>query len=374
MGMQSNDRLEQAVRLIDSWIEPAGVTAAGVVVRLAGEVVAERYAGELEDGQPVTDATLFALASVTKPITASAVLAMVDDGLVSLDEAVARFLPEFGAPAPDGTAEWEAGRGLITVRQVLSHTSGMPEDLPPRTMPMREQPTLETITNAMIRAALQFEPGTALRYSNAGYGVLGRLVERATGRDLWEFARTRVLSPAGLDDLIARPGPVDAGRIASVIDAGAPGSAYEPYQSPYWRNLAIPWGGLFGTPTAAADFAEQFTVGGRLPLSHAARMAMTSDQANGVSGGLQMLKLTWHPAFWGLGWEVKGTKRRHWTGDYTSPATFCHWGAAGTLVWSDPTRQLTVAAFGNRLTVKGWPFYPVARWARLSNAIVAAVS
>src|SRR4051812_23891696 len=112
MGMLSNDRLEQAVRQIDSWIEPAGVTAAGVVVRLAGEVVAERYAGSLEDGQRVTDETVFALASVSKPITASGVLALVDDGLISLDEPVARFLPEFGAPASDGTAEWEAGRGL----------------------------------------------------------------------------------------------------------------------------------------------------------------------------------------------------------------------------------------------------------------------
>jgi CubicO group peptidase (beta-lactamase class C family) len=100
---------------------------------------------------------------------------------------------------------------------------------------------------------------------------------------------------------------------------------------------------------------------------------MTSDQANGVAGGLQMLRLVWTPAHWGLGWEVKGSKRRHWTGDYTSPRTYCHWGSAGTLVWSDPERALTVAAFGNRYTAKGWPFTPVARWARLSNAIVAAV-
>ena len=69
--------------------------------------------------------------------------------------------------------------------------------------------------------------------------------------------------------------------------------------------------------------------------------------------------------------QVKGGKRRHWTGDYTSPATYCHWGSAGTLVWSDPVQRLTVAMFGNRTTYSQWPYQPTARWARLSNSIIA---
>jgi beta-lactamase class C len=84
------------------------------------------------------------------------------------------------------------------------------------------------------------------------------------------------------------------------------------------------------------------------------------------------MKVTWTPAFWGLGWEVKGTKRRHWTGDLTSPATFCHFGAAGTLLWADPERDIALAVFGNRAVTHLWPFIP-ARWSRLCNAMIAAV-
>ena len=368
-----NLELSTVLKSIDSWIDPAVVSCAAVVVRHRGEQIGSWFAGALDDGMPVRDNTLFALASVTKPVLAAAVLALVDDGEIALDEPIARFVPEFATPHPDGVPEREAGRRLVTVRQVLGHTSGLPEDLPPGTIPLRTLPTLDDITDAMIRQPLQFDPGSALRYSNTGYGVLGRVLQRVTGADMWDVARTRVLDPLGLGEVIARPGSLESDRIATVLDVREKGTQHEPYQSPYWRDLAVPWAGLYGTAEAMARYAESFLPGRESGLSQAAKRAMTTDQAMGVSGGLQMLRLTWHPAFWGLGWEIKGTKRGHWTGDYTSAHTWCHWGAAGTLLWTDPIRELTVAAFGNRATYNGWPFMPVARWARLSNAIIAAV-
>ncbi len=372
--MVVHDRLLQALKQIDDWIDPAAVSAASVVVRQGGREIGEHHAGTLESGRPVQRDTIFGLASVTKPITAACALLLVDRGQIGLDEPVARFLPAFGKPSALGTPEWEAGRGLITVRQVLSHTSGLPEDLPADAVPLRNQPTLEQITDAMIATPLAYQPGTLLRYSNAGYGVLGRLIEAVVGEDIWTFAQKNLLDPMALTGIYPRPGAEVADHIAPVIDARGKGTAYEPYNSSFWRDLAIPWGGLYGTAADSARWAESFLTGDQSPLSGAARQAMITDQANGVSGGLQMLNLTWHPAFWGLGWEVKGTKRRHWTGDYTSARTYCHWGAAGTLVWVDPELDLTVAAFGNRTSYNGWPFAPIARWARLSNAIVAAVS
>ena len=100
---------------------------------------------------------------------------------------------------------------------------------------------------------------------------------------------------------------------------------------------------------------------------------MTADQANGVPGGVESAKVRWDVAHWGLGWEVKGSKRRHWTGELTSPATFCHFGAAGTLLWADPTHDLALAVFANRMVAPMWSFI-LARWARLSNAVAAAAS
>lgn len=358
--------------MIDDWIDESGVSGAAVSVRVDGQEIASRYAGEQSPGVAVDEATLFGLASVSKPITAALVMALVDDGLVSLEEPIVRFVPEFAAPAPDGNSQLESTRRLITVRQALAHLTGLPEDLPPGTLRSRDMPDLATITDHLIAQPLQFEPASELRYSNAGYALLGRLVERVTGQDIWDFARDRLLGPMGLSAIVARPTVEQAGRIARVADAGSPGTEHEAYNSPYWRDLAIPWGGLYGTTRDIAAFAEQFTNGNSLPLSRRARALMITDQADGVAGGLTSLKLVWRPAHWGLGWEVKGSKRRHWTGDYTSSATYCHWGAAGTLVWSDPAIGVTVAVFGNRMTFSQWPFQPVARWSRLSNAIVAA--
>ncbi|HQY31954.1 MAG TPA: serine hydrolase domain-containing protein, partial [Thermomicrobiales bacterium] len=216
--MRTNTQLTAAIRQIDDWIDPNGVSAAVISVRYQGAEIASHAAGMLKNGMPVREDTLFGLASVTKPITAAGVLALVDDGLVSLDEPVVRFLPEFGTPAADGNPEREAGRGLITVRQLLSHTSGLPEDLSSGVLPLRNQPTLTEISDAMMHAPLQFDPGTALRYSNCGYGVLGRLIERVTGEDIWAFVQSRILGPMNLQDIHARPNIAAYDRIATVLD------------------------------------------------------------------------------------------------------------------------------------------------------------
>jgi CubicO group peptidase (beta-lactamase class C family) len=99
---------------------------------------------------------------------------------------------------------------------------------------------------------------------------------------------------------------------------------------------------------------------------------MTTDQVRGVPGEVQNMRIKWDPAFWGLGWEVKGQKRTHWTGDLTSPRTFCHIGASGTILWADPEYDIALAAFANRTMSQIGPALRT-RWARLSNAIIAAL-
>lgn len=365
-------RVGGALGQIDGWIADNGVTAAAAAVWHRGEIVAERYAGEVRPGVPTDDRTLFALASVTKPVTAAVVLSLVDDGLIGLDEPVSRFVPEFAKSGGDEPGPFEAGRRLVGLRQLLSHTSGLPEDLPPGALPSRRMPDLGAITDALIGLPLAYEPGTQLLYSNAGYALLGRVVERVTGNDLWDEARRRVLDPLGLGDVVAGPDATTAERIPDVGDARNAGTAHEGYNSDYFRGLGLPWAGLHGSATDLARFAGSF-LGGGGPLSRTSRSMMTADQAGGVAGGVQSMRVTWEPAHWGFGWEVKGAKRRHWTGDLTSPATFCHFGATGTLLWADPAHDLALAVFGNRMTTHLWPFVPAARWARLSNALVAAV-
>jgi CubicO group peptidase (beta-lactamase class C family) len=370
-GSASAHAIATALRQIDGWVTPNGVKGAGAVVWHRGEQVAERYAGEAQAGIPVDASTLFALASVTKPITAAVMMCLVEDGIVALDEPVDRFLPEF-IDATDAGA-FAKFRQIVTLRHLLCHTSGLPEDLTSRQVRLADKPSLDDLIDAMVRLPLLSAPGAALRYSNAGYGMLARITERLTGRSFWDFAAERVLEPLALHSIVARPGPALAERLVHVHDTARPGTEVESYNSPYWRNLGLPWGGLYGTPADLARFAGSFLPPGPRLLSAASVQAMTADQVGGVPGGVGSLKLRWNRGFWGLGWEVKGDKVRHWTGELTSPRTFCHFGAAGTLLWADPDNDLVLAVFANRMTLHLWPFRP-ARWARLSNALVAAVS
>lgn len=370
--------LDRAISMIDQWIDPSGVAGAAAVVWRGGEFVAERYVGEARPGAPVDASTLFALASVTKPITAATVMSLVEDGTVSLDESVSHLVPEFAAGPPPGSdgveRSLENQRRTVTVRQLLAHTGGLPEDSGPRQFRYADKLDLASIIDAMCHLPLQSAPGRELRYSNVGYAVLARLVEHLTGEEFWEAARRRVLVPLELYDTIARPDASHAQRLIHLSDVSHPGTDVEGYNSDYWRGLALPWGGLFGTPRDLARFAATFLPNRTGPtlLSATGSRLMITDQANGSPGGIESAKVRWSVGHWGLGWEVKGAKRRHWTGELTSPRTYCHWGYAGTLLWGDPERDLVLAVFANRSTTHLWPFVP-ARWARLSNAIVAAV-
>jgi CubicO group peptidase (beta-lactamase class C family) len=368
------DQFAAAIAQIDDWIVPNGVPGAVACVQFRGEIVAEHFAGEAQPGVPVDGRTLFGLASVTKPITAATLMSCVEEGLVALDEPVARFLPEF-LEGVDTTVEWydaerEALRERVTVRQLLAHLSGLPEELPPGYLDIRDKPDLNVFIDAMQRMPLQVAPGTEVRYSNVGFGLIARLVERLTGGEFWAEADRRIIEPLGARDIVARPGPAISERIATVGDALGEGTETEAYNSQYWRNLAIPWGGLYGSARDLVAFASAFLPGRESVLSPATTRAMITDQANGLPGGVGALRLRWPRAYWGLGWEVRGDKTKHWTGDLASPATFCHFGAAGTLLWADPERDLVVALFANRMTYRLWPFSPP-RWARLNNELVA---
>ena len=372
---ETTSAFDQALLLIDDWIGPRGVPGAAAVVWHRGAIAAERYAGEARPGVAVDERTIFALASVTKPITAALVLTLVEEGRLSLDEPAARLVTAFAAgpdPAgPDADTTLETLRPHVTVRHLLAHTSGLPEDAGPRHLRYADRADLPAVVDALCRLPLTSPPAAELRYSNAGYAVLARLVEHLTGQPFWDAARDRVLAPLALHDTIARPGPDLAPRLVHMADTTHPGTDLETYNGPYWRDLAIPWGGLFGTPRDLARFAASFLPTGPRLLSPPSVRLMTSDHADGVPGGVESARVRWPVAHWGLGWEVKGTKRRHWTGDLTSPRTFCHFGHAGTLLWADPTRDLALAVFANRTTIHLWPFVPP-RWSRLSNAVVAA--
>ncbi len=360
---------------IDGWVRDGIVRGASAAVWHRGEIVMARTAGLAAEGRPVRDDTLFALASVSKPITATAVMKAVDDGDLSLDTPVAAIVPEFGEVddplGDDVLPQLEALRERVTVRHLLCHTSGLPENIGVKRIRIRDLPTLEHLIDAMCGLPLQSAPGELLRYSNAGFGIAARALELATGVPFHDYLQTRVLDPMCLTDIATRPDPSWNDRLTQTDDAASAGTPAESYNSRYWRGLGIPWGGFFGTPVAIATFAGSFVSGAGSVLSDDSRLTMIVDQTGGVPGGVVTAGVHWDHGAWGLGWEVAGEKRNHWTGSLRSRRTFCHWGQSGTLVWADPERELALAVFGNRTVHRPWPLTPP-RWSQLSDELVRA--
>lgn len=364
---------QDVARQIDRWVEDGAVRGASIAIEHRGELVALHQAGEARPGTPVGEDTLFALASVSKPVTVAAFMRVVEQGLVALDDIVSDVLPDFGHfddPLMDGiNPAFEAERDRITFRQLLAHTSGLPENVAKGLIQIRELPSLNQQVDAMLRTPLVSAPGERLRYSNLGPAIAARAIEEITGTNIHELIQHLVLDPMGLDGIVLTPGEEYDERIAHVQDPSNEGTPAESYNSRYWRDMGITWGGYFGSPNDVLRFATSFLPGRETVLSPDSIRAMITDQVDGAPGGVESMGAIWDPGFWGAGWEVKGTKRKHWTGTKSSPDTYCHWGQAGTLVWVDPTRELGVAVFGSRTVRTLWPFRPP-RWSELNDAIV----
>lgn len=359
---------------IETWVIDGAVQGAAIAVEHHGKIVAMHHAGDAREGVPVDEDTLFALASVSKPFTAAAFMRVAEQGLISLDDEVTSVLHEFGhfddPLAENINPRLEAFRDDITFRQLLSHTSGLPENLPRGALDMLTLPSMEEQVDLMLQTPLLSAPGERLRYSNLGPAIAAHAIETVTGTGIHELIRHLVLEPMDLlDGVVLTPRSDYDDRIAHVQDPANEGTPAESYNSRYWRDMGITWGGYFGTAKDTLRFATSFLPGRETALTPGSVREMTTDQANGVPGGVESMMAMWDPAFWGIGWEVKGTKRKHWTGTKSSPDTWCHWGQAGTLTWVDPRRELGVSLFGNRTVRSLWPFRPP-RWSEINDALV----
>jgi uncharacterized protein len=215
-----------------------GRAAGFVVLAVRGrDTLAARAYGraDVENDAPMTADHVFQLASITKQFTAAAVLTLVDSGLVALDAPITRYLPD--APVRDPS---------ITVRQLLSHTAGLPD--------YAESPRVRTIKRldlppdsllALIRGtAPYFAAGEQMRYSNTGFVLLGQLVERVTGRPYAAYVEERVLRPAGATRAHFCAPERLVPRVARGYALGAQGLRPAAYISPH-----APWaaGGFCGT-------------------------------------------------------------------------------------------------------------------------------
>jgi D-alanyl-D-alanine carboxypeptidase len=186
----SDDLRTKVDAAVDEVLKSSGAPSASIAMVVDGRIAYTRAYGTatLASNLPATTAMRYSVGSISKQFTATAILLLVEDGKLSLDDPVARWLPDL------------TRAGEVTVRQILSMTSGYqdywPQDyvMPPMLKPV----TAQAILDEWARKPLDFEPGTRWQYSNTNYVIAGLIVEKASGMPLLEFLSKRVFGPLGM--------------------------------------------------------------------------------------------------------------------------------------------------------------------------------
>lgn len=347
VGM-SGEQLARAAALLEAETRSGRVQAASLLVARDGKVVLHKGFGKAQPD------TIFLLASITKPVTACTLMLLVERGQVSLADPVQRYLPEFTGGA----------RAEVRVRDLLSHSSGMPDMLPENIELRRANAPLSEFVRAACRTPLLYRPRTGFQYQSMGILLAAEIVERITKMRLRDLEKREIFDRLGMQNSFLGMG---GRKIEDTAWCQTSGSHPEDERrfganSPYWRDMGHPWGGMHSTTTDLAVLLQTFLNGGsygevRL-FSPATVAAMTRDQNEGLH------------APWGLGWGLATSRVWAYFGDLASPRAFGHSGATGTVAWADPERRLLCVILTTRPSGEDG-----GRLLRLvSNAVSAAIT
>lgn len=356
VGM-SAAKLERAAEMLAGEVKQGNVLAASVLVARRERIVLHRGFGRLTPAAAapaVQPDTVFLLASITKPVTACALMLLVERGLVSLDDPVAHYLPEFRGE----------DRARVRVRDLLSHTSGLPDMLPDNIDLRRAHVPLSGFVEQTMMTPLLFAPGAGFHYQSMGVLLAGEIVERISGMRLREFEKREIFDLLGMKNSALGMGPwkiSDTAWCQTSPNADENDLRSWGPNSPYWRDMGHPWGGMHSTTGDLAILLQTFLNGGSYAgkrlFSPATVAAMTRDH----NGALR--------APWGLGWGLAASPVWAYFGDLVSSRAFGHCGASGTVAWADPERQLLCVILTTRpLSEDNGRLLKL-----VSNAVVAAV-
>ncbi|HEX5164301.1 MAG TPA: serine hydrolase domain-containing protein [Thermomicrobiales bacterium] len=361
-GFDTTGKLAPLQALLDHFITEGQLDGTAVAVAQGGKQVAELYAGNAAPGRPAGADTLWPLASISKLYTAAVVMALVEQGVLTLSMTARSVLPEF-----DG-----GGREIVTLRHLLTHTSGVVYESPEMEQRLLDQLTIDEIIDEAYTYELLFTPGTRHSYSDYNYALLGRIAAITAGKPFPDLVRELVLEPGKLGDTFMPPPRSEYQRLAHVVEPLAYRTESDMYNSAYALDLAHP---AFGTVATAGDllrFGLLFAPNGAHRIhSTATIQAMTTDQTGGNAPGTMFGNEADQPRPWGLGFMVKGTTG--FGADLLSPATFGHGGASGCVLQVDPVTDIAIAYVSNKHARTGRePF--TKRQISVCNVVAAALT
>jgi CubicO group peptidase (beta-lactamase class C family) len=263
--------------------------------------------------------TVFLLASITKPMTAAGIMALCEQGRLHLDDPVHRHLPAFAGP----------DRAGVTIRHLLNHTSGLPDQLPDNLQLRRRHAPIADFVAGAVRAPLRFPPGTDVAYQSMGYLLAGTIAEQIAHLPFRDHLRRVLFEPLGMTRASLGLGGRKLEETARCQTADDPGG----WNTVYWRDFGSPWGGAHGTSNDVIKLLRFFlhperTKGCLRPETARAMLTQTTPANRRDRYGLG----------WRLGLAGRGA----------APQTFGHSGATGVVAWADPARDLAFVLLTTR--------------------------
>ncbi len=288
---------------------------------------------DLETKRPMKTDDVFWIASMTKPVTAAAVMMMQEQGKLSVDDPVEKYLPEFSH-----LKDAAGNKVTITLKQCLTHSSGLSE------VSVEETAKVATLAELMPLIAakpVQFAPGGRWQYCQTGINTAARVVEVVSNESFPGFLETHLFGPLGMKDTTFYPDEKLAARLATSyrkadgnlekVPIGFLGGKSLTDKNRYPRAN----GGLFSTAEDYSKFARMILNGGELDgrryLKPESVKLMTTVQSGGLQTGFTP------GCAWGLGWCV--VREPQGVSAALSPGSFGHGGAFGTQAWIDPVKK-----------------------------------
>lgn len=357
--------LSRAYGLMEEAVMSGRLMGGAIQVARGEQVLPPHVCGRRQvraGGDTVTPDTVFLVASITKPFVVAAVVQLVERGALSLDDPVATVVPEFGGQ----------GKERVTVRHLMTHTSGLPDQLPDNLALRKQLAPHKRFVERVCELPLMFAPGTRISYQSMGIAMLAEILERVTGRALREFMRKELFDALGLPDISLGRREETQERESEVripgegFEYGDPESNYN-WNSKYWRSFGAPWGGMLTTTEDLVRLFGAFLNPERTPeaqraLSPASIREMTTDQTSVMADLPERERLRQR---WGLGFRLNN--QGAWFGDLASWDTFGHSGATGTVAWADPETDVVCVIFTND------PAGATPLRARVSSVVAGAV-
>jgi CubicO group peptidase (beta-lactamase class C family) len=306
---------ESVTSIIDKAIAEKIIRAASIFLRVKDATLERHF------GAAISNRSAFLLGSITKPMVITALMTLYDRGVFSLDDPVVSHLPEFRGEL----------REQITIRHLLTHTSGLPDQLPDNDQQRRSHASLHQFSARALQLKPRFQPGTQYEYSSMGILIAGEIATRYAKQSISDFVENALLRPLQLKHSCLGSRTLDPSDIIAVqteyaapeAGGGDPTAKSWDWNSDYWREMGAPWGGMHASAHDVALFLETFLRhDGRILRPETSRLMVRNHNPE-------------HLPSRGLGFDTGVEEFGLEAGD----SVFGHSGSTGTIAWADPTRD-----------------------------------